>query len=145
MDSALEDVQFRCTPELSEDTYPAYMFLHFELYGWRKPVHVAFTYLAFLHLLINEMHRQNICSQNITERQMCWSLIPSSSNCGWQRIGKWWMNLQEMVAILLACTVWTFLVIITIGCFTRWLSIWYSGEHLLSLILTLGFLQSFLC
>ncbi len=33
MDSALEDVQFKWAPELSEDTHPAHMFLHFELYG----------------------------------------------------------------------------------------------------------------
>ncbi len=44
MDSALEDVQFKCSkcpPELSEDTPPAHRFLHFELYGWRKLVRAA--------------------------------------------------------------------------------------------------------
>ncbi len=108
-DSRLEDVQFKCgkcPPELSKDTHPAHMFLHFELYGWRKLVRIAFTYLAFLHLLINETRRRNIHSQNITERQACWSLISRLSNRG-QRTGKWWMYLQEMVAILLARTVWT--------------------------------------
>ncbi|KAK0220670.1 hypothetical protein IW262DRAFT_1386145 [Armillaria fumosa] len=46
MDSALEDVQFKCDkcpPELSEDTPPAHRFLHFELYGWRKLVEHLFT------------------------------------------------------------------------------------------------------
>ncbi len=88
MDSALEDAQFKCAPELSEDTHPAHMFLHFELYGWRKLVRIAFTYLTFLHLLINETRRRNICSPSITERQTCWSLISSLSNRG-QRTGKW--------------------------------------------------------
>ncbi|PBK93113.1 hypothetical protein ARMGADRAFT_1012797 [Armillaria gallica] len=40
--------------------------------GWRGLVRVAFTYLAFLHLLINETRRRNICSQNIAEGQTCW-------------------------------------------------------------------------
>ncbi|KAK0216623.1 hypothetical protein EDD85DRAFT_869672 [Armillaria nabsnona] len=46
MDSALEDVQFKCgkcPPELSEDTPPAHTFVHFELYGWRKLVEHLFT------------------------------------------------------------------------------------------------------
>ncbi|KAK0482737.1 hypothetical protein IW261DRAFT_1679503 [Armillaria novae-zelandiae] len=50
MDIALEDVQFKCgecPPELSKDAPAGHRFLHFELYGWRKLVCVAFAYVAF--------------------------------------------------------------------------------------------------